>query len=139
MYVLRDVNMEFQGLKTQIDFIIITAAYMEDCNKILNIDYFSEYEDKFFGEAEQEPEDDSIIDEGLTFDDIRKRLITYRSEKAKEKNLPINYIFNNLELDEILEVMPETKEELVNAKILTDMKIKLCRDEIVEIINSKRE
>ena len=59
----------------------------------------------------------------------------YRKNKSKEKSIPAYYIFNNEELDKILELMPKNKQELENAKILSDVKLKLHGDEILKIIN----
>ena len=56
--------------------------------------------------------------------------------KSKQKNLPAYYIFNNDELDKLLEFMPKTKDEIIKANILTDVKVKLHGDEILEILNS---
>ena len=67
--------------------------------------------------------------------DIRKKLIEFRKEKAKEKCIPAYYVFNNDELDKILVLMPKTKKELLDAKILGDVKLKLHGDEIIRIIN----
>ena len=67
--------------------------------------------------------------------DIRKKLIEFRKEKAKEKGIPAYYIFNNDELDKLLLVMPKTKKELLDAKILSEVKLKLHGDEIIRIIN----
>ena len=67
--------------------------------------------------------------------EIRKRLMEYRKIKSKKKNIPAYYIFNNDELDKIIVLMPKTKQELVDSKILTDVKLKLHGEEIITIIN----
>lgn len=69
--------------------------------------------------------------------DIRKKLIKYRKEKSREKNIPAYYIFNNDEVDKLLVLMPKRKQELANAKILTEVKLKFHGEEIINIINSK--
>lgn len=66
---------------------------------------------------------------------IRNKLVYFRKEKSREKNIPAYYIFNNDELDKILILMPKTKQELIDSKILTDVKIRLHGDEIIKIIN----
>ena len=66
---------------------------------------------------------------------LKEELIEYRKNKSKEKSIPAYYIFNNEELDKILELMPKNKQELENAKILSDVKLKLHGDEILKIIN----
>ena len=62
-------------------------------------------------------------------------LIEYRKNKSKEKNIPAYYIFNNEELERILELSPKSLLELNNSHILSDVKLKLHGQEIVDIIN----
>lgn len=121
-----------------------TIAYsiMANYSKIQNIDYISKYEkliDKQKEELKKSQNDDCRVEEKLISDDVREKLIAFRRKKSKEKNLPAYYIFNNEELEKLLELMPKTKEELANTKILTDTKIKLHGEEIIKIINSKRK
>ena len=68
-------------------------------------------------------------------DNIREKLLEYRKNKSKEKGIPAYYIFNNDELDKIMELMPKTKQELEDGKILSDVKLKLHGNEIIKIIN----
>lgn len=92
-------------------------------------------------EDEEETEKQENVEDNLERNtervlETRKKLIEFRKEKSKEKNVPAYYIFNNEELDKILVLMPKTKQELADAKILTEVKIKCHGDEIIEIINS---
>ena len=57
---------------------------------------------------------------------------------SKEKNLPAYYIFNNDELNKLLEILPDNIEELENAKILEVVKVKLHGQEIVDIIKNTK-
>lgn len=50
-------------------------------------------------------------------------------------NVPAYYIFTDEELNNILEIMPKTIEELKKKRILTDIKIKCHGEEIIKIIN----
>ena len=67
---------------------------------------------------------------------IKNNLLNFRKTKSKEKNIPAYYIFNNEELDKILELMPKTIQELSNANILSDVKLRLHGKEIIKIINN---
>ena len=51
-------------------------------------------------------------------------------------NIPAYYVFNNEELEKIIEIMPKTINELKNANILSSIKIKTHGEKIIEIINS---
>ena len=66
---------------------------------------------------------------------LKERLIEFRKQRSKEKNIPAYYVFNNDELEKILEILPKTFEDLKNSKILTDVKINSHGKDIVNIIN----
>ena len=67
--------------------------------------------------------------------DLENKLRTFRKEKSKSMNVPAYYIFTDEELNNILEIMPKTIEELKQKRILTDIKIKCHGEEIIKIIN----
>ena len=67
---------------------------------------------------------------------IKDKLIEFRKKRSVERKIPAYYIFNNEELDKILEHMPKKFEELKNLKILTDVKVNSHGKDIVNIINS---
>ena len=67
--------------------------------------------------------------------DLENKLRTFRKEKSKSMNVPAYYIFTDEELNNILEIMPKTIEELKKKRILTDIKIKCHGEEIIKIIN----
>lgn len=66
---------------------------------------------------------------------IKESLIEFRKQRSIEKNIPAYYVFNNTELDKIVEIMPKSIEELRDTKILTDVKINSHGKEIIDIIN----
>lgn len=68
---------------------------------------------------------------------LRNKLIAFRGQKAKEKNIPAYYIFTNDELEKILDRMPKTIEQLINSEILSEVKVKLHGQEIVNIIKKE--
>ena len=108
----------------------LADSIMSNYNKAMSEDYIAKYEKLVENSNESEP---NIVNPN---NDIRERLISFRKAKSKEKNLPAYYIFTNDELEKILELMPKTKDELIKANILTDVKVKLHGDEIIGIINS---
>ena len=69
--------------------------------------------------------------------DLENKLRTFRKEKSKSMNVPAYYIFTDEELNNLLEIMPKTIEELKIKKILTDIKIKCHGEEIIEIVKKK--
>ena len=81
-------------------------------------------------------ENDSDFEESTESNNnsLKEEFIEYR-KKVKRKRYSCILYFNNEELDKILELMPKNKQELENANILSDVKLKLHGDEILKIIN----
>lgn len=69
-------------------------------------------------------------------DPLRENLIEFRRKSSKEKNIPAYYIFNNAELEKILENKPKNITELKKMKILSDIKVKIHGQKIIDIINN---
>ena len=69
--------------------------------------------------------------------DLENKLRIFRKEKSKSMNVPAYYIFTDEELNNLLEKMPKTIEELKVKRILTDIKIKCHGEEIIRILNDK--
>lgn len=85
------------------------------------INYYEYYKNKFC--------------KGLVKDNLKERLTKLRSDRSYKMNIPAYYIFNNEELDKLLEVRPKSIDELKEAKILTDIKIKVHGEVIINEIN----
>lgn len=66
-------------------------------------------------------------------EDLIEQLKNFRKEKSKEMGVPAYYVFNDEELDKIIDVMPKTVEEL--KPILTSIKIKVHGENIINIVN----
>ena len=98
---------------------------------------FLQYNVKPESEYEIDVEESDAEETNMDNNDIRDRLIEYRKNKSKEKGIPAYYIFNNDELDKIIELMPKSRQELENSKILTDVKLKLHGEEIIAIIKGE--
>ncbi|WBV60702.1 HRDC domain-containing protein [Chryseobacterium camelliae] len=80
----------------------------------------------------------SAEDEILTADDIKilDALKLWRSEKAKEHNLPSYFIATNKELTSVAKYKPAKKEELLDIKGFGKHKIENYGEEILEILES---
>lgn len=97
-------------------------------NVVNNIDYYEYYKDKFIGkEVVKETNDD----------ELKKRLLDFRVARSKELNYPAYYVFNNEELDKLVELRPKTLENLENSRILTPIKVKTHGELIIQIINDR--
>ena len=68
-------------------------------------------------------------------ENIKNKLINYRKTKSKEKTIPAYYIFTNDELNLLLNLLPKNYQELERSNILSNVKLKLHGQEIINIIN----
>ncbi len=98
----------------------LKLSYQEEIN------YYEYYKEKYCK--------DSTI---LVNDNLRERLIALRKNRSIEKHIPAYYVFTNDELDKLVEIRPETIDDLKKANILTPIKVKTHGDAIVEEINRK--
>lgn len=74
--------------------------------------------------------------ESSNTDILKERLIEFRKQRSKEKNIPAYYVFNNDELEKILQILPKTLEDLKKSKILNDVKVNAHGKDIISIINA---
>ena len=65
--------------------------------------------------------------------DLEESLIKFRKERSSEMNIPAYYVFNNEELNKLVEKKPRSLEELTG--IIDPIKLKVHGNLIVEIIN----
>lgn len=94
------------------------------CNLSLNddVDYYEYYKNKF-------------CLNNVVSDNLKERLINLRKRRSLEMNIPPYYIFNNDELNKLIEIRPKTLDELKRANILSSIKIKLHGNVIIDEIN----
>lgn len=80
----------------------------------------------------------SADDETLTNDEIEilEALKLWRSEKAKEQNLPYYFIATNKELISVAKFKPAKKQELLEIKGFGKHKIENYGEEILEILEN---
>jgi len=90
-----------------------------------NIDFYEYYKNKFCTNTKVKINDN-----------LKERLINLRKVRAAEKKIPPYYIFNNDELDRIVELRPKTIEELKRSNILTSVKINSHGKAIIDEINN---
>lgn len=133
-YIKNDIaNTEKEYLSNKKQLHNIAYSIMQNYNQDINRDYEQELRDWIKKESNSEINKKVKNNE---VSNIRNRLIEYRKNKSKEKNIPAYYIFNNEELEKIVYLLPTDLEELKNSKILSDIKLKLHGKEIIEIINN---
>lgn len=67
---------------------------------------------------------------------LKSKLIEFRKKRSNERKIPAFYVFNNEELDKIIEKLPQTLEEL--HPLLPYVKIKNHGREIINIIGESK-
>jgi len=137
-YIQKDIkktDKELLGNKQSMQ----TAAFniMQNYNQEINRDYEKELEELIKKDTSEKNKvslgTENIIDEKLKIE-----LINFRKNRAKEKNIPAYYVFNNEELELLIKYKPDSIEKLRENKILSDVKIKLHGEYIIEIIKKLR-
>lgn len=116
-YNHRDKN-EVLLTKKQLDEA--AESYMKLCDKYQE-DWYSYYKDIYCGDNTEE------------VSDLKEKLRKFRSKRAAEMKYPPYYVFNNEELDKLVETKPKSIGELDG--ILSPVKIRVHGGEIIKIIN----
>ena len=88
-----------------------------------DINYYEYYKSKF------------IKDKITNNDNLKEKLITFRKARSISMNIPAYYIFNNEELDNLIELKPRNIEDLKN--ILSPIKVKTHGNKIINVINKE--
>lgn len=116
-YIKRHEQSAFRNQKDMIEMADIFLSYHQD-KEIQPI----------------QKEDNSVIEENN--DSLIEQLKNYRLTKAKEKNLPPYYIFNDETLNEIISIKPQTIDELLTVKGFGQKKCEWYGNDILQIIRS---
>ena len=116
-YIKRHEQSAFRNQKDMIELADIFLSYHQD-KEIQPI----------------QKEDNSVIEENN--DSLIELLKKYRLTKAKEKNLPPYYIFNDETLNEIISIKPQTIDELLTVKGFGQKKCEWYGNDILQIIRS---
>lgn len=69
-------------------------------------------------------------------DALIKELKKFRYQKAEEENIPVYYIFNNQQMDSLIQAKPKTKEDLLKINGFGPVKVEKYGEEILNILNN---
>lgn len=130
-YIKRDIdNLDKDYLSSQKYMNDFAFRIMQNYNQDIEKDYKEEFQ-KWLEKDKIEP-----LSSNANNEDIKNKLINYRKTKSQEKNIPAYYIFTNEELNLLLNHLPKTYQELEESNILSNIKLKLHGQEIINIINN---
>ena len=130
-YIKKDINnLDKDYLSSQKYMNDFAFKIMQNYNQDIEKDYKEEFQ-KWLEKDKIEP-----LSSNANNEDIKNKLINYRKTKSQEKNIPAYYIFTNEELNLLLNHLPKTYQELEESNILSNIKLKLHGQEIINIINN---
>lgn len=130
-YIKKDINnLDKDYLSSQKYMNDLAFKIMQNYNQDIEKDYKEDFQ-KWLEKDKVEP-----LSSNANNEDIKNKLINYRKTKSQEKNIPPYYIFTNEELNLLLTHLPKTYQELEKSNILSNIKLKLHGQEIINIINN---
>ena len=130
-YIKKDINnLDKDYLSSQKYMNDLAFKIMQNYNQDIEKDYKEDFQ-KWLEKDKVEP-----LSSNANNEDIKNKLIIYRKTKSQEKNIPTYYIFTNEELNLLLTHLPKTYQELEKSNILSNIKLKLHGQEIINIINN---
>lgn len=114
------------------------TAFVHDENYWSVVLYFDELKVALSSVKEPKPVKYTAEDQVLNMDEekILDALKLWRSEKAREQNLPVYFIASNKELISVAKYKPAKKAELLDIKGFGKHKIENYGEEILEILES---
>lgn len=130
-YIKKDINnLDKDYLSSQKYMNDLAFKIMQNYNQDIKKDYKEDFQ-KWLEKDKVDP-----LSSNANNEDIKNKLINYRKTKSQEKNIPTYYIFTNEELNLLLTHLPKTYQELEKSNILSNIKLKLHGQEIINIINN---
>lgn len=126
------------------DMAFKIAKRFKEYHKPMEIDYASKFKvgegpkgeiPKEVPSAKAEVSADKYHQVGYDVEQVKKALKSYRTAIATRDKIPPYYVFNNEELDRIIEAMPKTKEELIKVRGFGPVKVDKYGEDILKIIN----
>lgn len=125
-YIKNDIaNRKKELLWSKEEMYKYAYKIMSCYNKNIKIDYEQKYELLIANEEKMY----------INKEEIKRKLLEFREKKHVARNIPIDYIFTDIELELILNKMPKNLDELSKENILSKIKLKLHGEEIINIIN----
>lgn len=129
-YIRKDINnLDRTYLSSQKYMNNLAFSIMQNYNQEIEKDYKED-----FRKWLEKDKTENILST-TNNENIKNKLINYRKTKSKEKNIPAYYIFTNDELNLLLNLLPKNYQELERSNILSNVKLKLHGQEIINIIN----
>ena len=107
--------------------IEVRSDYVKKCEELLDKIQANEVVD-----AEVVDEVEKAVDNR---DEIIKNLKAFRLEQSRKEKIKPYYVFNDAQMEDIINKNPQTKEELLQLSGFGNVKVEKYGDEIVRILN----
>ncbi|MEN4762044.1 MULTISPECIES: HRDC domain-containing protein [unclassified Chryseobacterium] len=120
------------------EILNVETAFVNDENYWSVILYFGETKSPQHTVKDSKTNKYSAESEELSFDELKilEALKSWRSDRAKEQNLPIYFVATNKELISVAKYKPAKKEELLDIKGFGKHKIENYGMEIINILEN---
>lgn len=116
------------------DDMMNIGQWLLNNNKPINYDY----ENKYGIENDEAAVENEIVSENINeennHESIRENLKSYRLRKSKEENVKAYFIFNNEQMEELINRKPKSIEELLDIKGFGQVKCEKYGGDIIEVL-----
>lgn len=89
---------------------------------------------KYKNNIENSIEEDEIIDHSINKDELIGKLKNYRLEKSRQEKVKPYFLFNDKQMEDLIEKMPKTKDELKNVSGFGDVKVEKYGEDILKLL-----
>lgn len=119
------------------------AEFFARANKERTVDYIQKYQNlnkniqKEEDTEERAAEQKNVKNETRSVADcelLRQKLIEYRLLKSREERIKPYYIYNNLQMEKIIELLPKTHQELMRVNGIAEKKCEKYGEDILNMI-----
>lgn len=117
------------------------AEFYLNCNQSKKSDYSRKYEE-MLNEIEANSKEKEVqvvkVSEGKELSSDKEELVSklkeFRLEQSRKENIKPYYIFNNEQMEDLIEKRPQTKEELLKISGFGDVKVAKYGEMILELL-----
>ena len=112
------------------DDMLATAQFFLEANREKKTDYIKKYEKEVSEKAESIPVT-------ANKEELIKKLKDFRWCQSKMENIKPYYIFNDMQMNDLIEKNPKNEEELLQVSGFGKVKVEKYGKDILKILSSK--
>ena len=119
-----------QDYSFKTDEMLAAAQFFLDANKERKTDYLKKYETVASENVQDIP---TVVNK----DDLTKKLKAFRWDQSKKENIKPYYIFNDMQMNDLIEKNPKNEEELLLVSGFGKVKVEKYGKEILKILSGE--